>query len=171
MDFITNLNTNLNAEHIRNILSHLGERKLPTRKAEMAQRLNRVWLEEPSRLLDALSEPERLLLAECAHTGDPEPDVAGLNAKHGFSYNIPHHGSWRDHHFVLCFLARDDRWSYELVDGVIVTFRDEETATLVFHDTAAAKTIFCREGSSVVICARKSKAFQSALCKLGILLP
>ena len=77
MDFITNLNTNVNAEHIRNMLSRLGEKKLPGRKAEMAQRLHRVWLEEPTRLIGALSEPERLLLAECAHTGVPSPTWPG----------------------------------------------------------------------------------------------
>jgi len=90
MDFLTNLNTNITGESLRAILSHLGEKKLPTRKAEMAQRLNRIWLEEPRRLLDALSDPERMLLSECAHGNEPEPDVAKLNAKHGFSYSIPY---------------------------------------------------------------------------------
>jgi len=42
MDFLSDLNTNINAETIRNMLSALGEKKLPTRKAEMAQRLNRL---------------------------------------------------------------------------------------------------------------------------------
>lgn len=120
MDFFTNLNTTLNAQHIRNILSHLGERKLPSRKGDLAQRLHRVWLEEPHRLLNALSEPERLLLAECAHGGDPEPDIARLNAKHGFSYAIPYQGGWGGHHAILCFLSCDDFGrTYRLVDGVM----------------------------------------------------
>ena len=120
MDFLTNLNTNITGESVRAILSHLGEKKLPTRKAEMAQRLNRIWLEEPRRLLDALSDSERILLSECAHGNKPEPDVAKLNAKHGFSYSIPCRGGYGDCHVILCFLCQEDyRDPHELVDGVI----------------------------------------------------
>ncbi len=120
MDFLTNLNTNITSESLRAILTHLGEKKLPTRKAEMAQWLNRIWLEEPRRLLDALSEPERMLLAECVHGGDPDPDVGKLNAKHGYKYSIPYQSGWREHHVILCFIGRDDyRVSYRLVEGVM----------------------------------------------------
>ncbi len=119
MDFVTNLETNLTAESIRNILKHLGEKRNPTRKGEMARRLNEIWRREPRRLIDALSDPERMLLAECAHEDTVFPDVAQLNAKHGFSYSIPYHSGYRDAHVVLCFLARDGRWGHELVDGIM----------------------------------------------------
>lgn len=119
MDFMTNLETNLTADSIRNILTHLGEKKKPTRKGEMAQRLHDIWRREPRRLLDSLSDPERMLLAECTHAGSPFPDVAQLNAKHGFSYSIPHCSGYGDARAILCFLARDGHWGHELVDGVM----------------------------------------------------
>ncbi len=117
MDFHTNLMTNLTAEDIRSILTRLGVKK-PTRKGDMAKCLHDLWNQTPQCLIEALSEPERLLLSECAHTGDTLPDVAMLNAKHGFSYSIPHSGGYRDAHVILCFLARDGRRGYELVDDV-----------------------------------------------------
>lgn len=123
MDFVTNLEANLTADSIRNILTHLGEKKKPTRKGEMVQRLQDIWQREPRRLLDALSAPERMLLAECAHTDSIFPDVARLNAKHGFSYSIPHSSGYRDVHVVLCFLARERNWDHELVDGVLDDLR------------------------------------------------
>lgn len=69
MDVLNHLNENINSEAIRNLLDFLGEKKLPARKAELAERLNRIWLEEPRRLLDALSEPERVLPLGGARTG------------------------------------------------------------------------------------------------------
>ncbi len=55
--------------------------------------------------------------------------------------------------------------------GVLVTFRDDETAALVANDTAAAKTIASHTGSVVAVRGRNLKAFQTALRNLGILLP
>lgn len=59
MDFIGHLNENITGEAPRNILSFLGGKRLPTRKADLAQQLNRIWQEEPRRVREALSGPER----------------------------------------------------------------------------------------------------------------
>jgi len=49
-----------------------------------------------------------MLLAECVHGDDPEPEVTRLNAKCGYTYSIPYHSGYRDSHVILCFLCRED---------------------------------------------------------------
>ena len=126
MEMIRHLTENMTGETARCILQFLGERKLPTRKAEMAKLLNRIWMQEPRRLLDALSPAERLLLAECAHGSGGEVDVAGVNAKHGLSYWLPDPCAYREHHVVLCFVWRDrfQDGLPRLVDGVAARLRE-----------------------------------------------
>ncbi len=54
-----------------------------TATAEMVEALNRVWLEEPQRILGQMSETERLMLAAFAYARWDEVSPSQLKARHG----------------------------------------------------------------------------------------
>ncbi|MCP4401639.1 MAG: hypothetical protein GY801_30605, partial [bacterium] len=99
----------MTGDTLRNLLRALGEKKRPTRKAEMAAFLRDIWQATPQRLVDKLSEPERLMLAECVHEEHPFPSTQRVNARFGLSYSIPYKGGDQDAHFIHCFIYRPDR--------------------------------------------------------------
>lgn len=117
MKFRENLNT-MNAEEIRAILRGLGEKKLPSRKGDLIDRLQGIWIDEPQRLIDLLSEPERLLLAECVQKGNYSPNIDQLNSKYGFNYSMPSHGSYGGGQVIHCFLSYARYYGYELLTDV-----------------------------------------------------
>ena len=63
MNLRHHLLNNVNSELLYNMLSLLGERPIPSRKADRAAALMDIWSASPHRILDGLSATERLLLA------------------------------------------------------------------------------------------------------------
>ena len=121
MTFIENLTNNINADSLKKMISCLKERKKTGRKSEIAERINQIWLNEPHRLLDALSEQERILLAEAVYNNSSLIDVCMTNAKHNFSYNIPYNSGHKDCIIIYCFIFNAGRWSdstYMLIEGI-----------------------------------------------------
>ncbi len=117
MQFYENLLNNLNSESLKTILATLETRAAGLRKKELADAINAIWIQAPQRLLNILSEPERLLLAESAHNYS-EPDPVKLNAKYGFSYRIPYHTGYRSQLLAIrCFIYSDYN-EYFLVDDI-----------------------------------------------------
>lgn len=119
VDFLDNIKCNMNADTIRNILKVLGEKDIPTRKAELAARLNSVWDKEPQRLIDLLSEAERYLLAESLDSGSYDLNIQQLKAKYGYSYKIPYPNSYKSSPDVIhCFIQYERGYGYEILTDI-----------------------------------------------------
>ncbi len=118
MQFLDNLNNHINSENLFAMLSALAERSIPTRKAARADLLHRIWLEEPGRILDALSDTERLLLADMVHHNRSYPDLRRFRALYDLAYQWPSLYDRRKNPLIFCFFGAEDRGSLELVEGV-----------------------------------------------------
>ena len=113
----------MTSDTLRDFLRALNE-KSPSLKDARAKRLHDIWKSNPQQILDALSEPEIKLLAECVHEDCTRPDVDRVNARYGFSYSIPYLGGYREQNFIHFFIFKPDRYSdYELVSGVKNTLK------------------------------------------------
>lgn len=90
MKMLESLN-NHNSQQLQAMLSALGEKRIPTIKAERAARLHQIWLLQPSRILDACSDEERLLLADMVHNDRKYPDLVQFRALYDVSYRLPYY--------------------------------------------------------------------------------
>ncbi len=118
MNFIAHLTAQINGVNLTAMLKKLGEAKAQGKKGEQAERIYRIWMEEPKRLLDQLTEEQKLVLAECAYGNRSKPDFLQINAKHNINFTLSIEIGYQDAPFILCFFWRDDDWSYRLVDDV-----------------------------------------------------
>lgn len=117
MNFKERLN-DLTTEALKKVFSAL-KLKCPSRKAERVEELYRAWAMSPKSFVKILSEPERLMLADCAHDELSTVSPARLKARHGldFSFGYKLDGYSRDPKFIWLFVYYESE-EYRLIDGV-----------------------------------------------------
>lgn len=100
------------------MLSQLGERRIPAKKADRAAALMEIWSKSPQRILDGLSATERLLLADLVHYDRYCVDLERFTALYGQPYKWPSRWEREKPCVIYFFFGAEDRGSVELMNDV-----------------------------------------------------